>query len=86
MNWWDSLLAEVEEEAKAGHGGILHGRLGMGALLPHGSSGMGGQLLHGSFPGEALAGRHMLTWACDDQQRQLDLRNDTMKLNMEKFK
>ena len=82
----DSLLAEVEEEARVGHGGILHGRPEMGALLLHGSSGMVGQLLHESFPGEAREGRHMLTLACDDQQRQLGLRNDTMLRNMGKFK
>ena len=77
------------EEAKVGHGGILHGRPEMGALLPHGRPGMVAlllQLLYGSFPGEALAGQHMLTWACDDQQRQLGLRNDTMLRNMGKFK
>ena len=77
------MLAEMveEEEGKAGHDGLLHERPGVEALVLHGRSDMGGEVLDGS-----RVGRHMLTLACDDQQRQLGLRNDTMKLNMGKFK
>jgi len=65
------LLAEVEEEeeAKAGHDGLLHERPGVEALVLHGRSGMGGEVLDGS-----RVGRHMLTLAGDDWRKQLGLR------------
>ena len=70
----DSLLAEVEEEeAKAGHDGLLHERPGVEALVLHGRSGMGGEVLDGS-----RVGRHMLTLAGDDWRKQLGLRKYTM--------
>lgn len=67
----DSLLAEVEEEAKAGRGGLLLERAGMEALVLPGRSDLGGQVLDGS-----RVGRRMLTLVDDQWRKQLGLRNN----------